>query len=160
MRAHSAASGVGTDAGKKLVEIGFAKELQEGEMRKLHIGGGDELLICRVDGELHAVGNLCTHEPIPLSKGALFGDKIICPVHVAAFNVKTGALDAAPGLDNLPTFEIIQGEGDDQYFVEVPTEGLSFKVVPPMVKRDPSDTRNFVIVGAGAAGLTCAETLR
>ena len=90
-----------------MVEIPFAKELGEGEMRKLAIGAGDDVLVCRVDGELHAVGNLCTHMPLPLNKGALFGDKIICPVHVAAFNVKTGALDAAPGLDNLPTFEII-----------------------------------------------------
>ena len=29
-----------------------------------------------------------------------------------------------------------------------------------MVKRDKSDKRNFVVVGAGAAGLTCCETLR
>ena len=29
-----------------------------------------------------------------------------------------------------------------------------------MTKRDPSDARNFVIVGGGAAGLNCAETLR
>lgn len=29
-----------------------------------------------------------------------------------------------------------------------------------MTKQDPKDKRNFVIIGAGAAGLTCAETLR
>jgi len=30
----------------------------------------------------------------------------------------------------------------------------------PMSKKDPNDKRNFVIVGGGAAGLNCAETLR
>lgn len=30
----------------------------------------------------------------------------------------------------------------------------------PLAKRDPADKRNFVIVGGGAAGLNCAETLR
>jgi NAD(P)H-nitrite reductase large subunit len=29
-----------------------------------------------------------------------------------------------------------------------------------MAKRDPADKRRFVIIGGGAAGLTCAETLR
>ena len=29
-----------------------------------------------------------------------------------------------------------------------------------MVKRDPSNDKKMVIVGGGAAGLTCAETLR
>jgi NADPH-dependent 2,4-dienoyl-CoA reductase/sulfur reductase-like enzyme len=29
-----------------------------------------------------------------------------------------------------------------------------------MTKRDMSDKRNFVIIGGGAAGLNCAETLR
>lgn len=30
----------------------------------------------------------------------------------------------------------------------------------PLTKRDPKDTRNYVIIGGGAAGLNCAETLR
>jgi len=30
----------------------------------------------------------------------------------------------------------------------------------PLSKRDPNDKRNFVIIGGGAAGLNCAETLR
>ena len=30
----------------------------------------------------------------------------------------------------------------------------------PMSKRDPNDKRNFVIIGGGAAGLNCCETLR
>ena len=29
-----------------------------------------------------------------------------------------------------------------------------------MVKRDPNDKRNFVIIGGGAAGIKCAESLR
>ena len=29
-----------------------------------------------------------------------------------------------------------------------------------MAKRDPNDKRKYVIIGGGAAGLSCAETLR
>jgi NADPH-dependent 2,4-dienoyl-CoA reductase/sulfur reductase-like enzyme len=30
----------------------------------------------------------------------------------------------------------------------------------PLTKRDLNDKRNYVIIGGGAAGLNCAETLR
>lgn len=39
-------------------------------------------------------------------------------------------------------------------------EQIKYAVTLPVTKRDPKDQRNFVIIGGGAAGLTCAETLR
>jgi len=51
-------------------------------------------------------------------------------------------------------------ERDGKHFVVVPEGGIVSSVDMPMTKRDPNDKRNFVIIGGGAAGLTCAETLR
>ncbi len=39
-------------------------------------------------------------------------------------------------------------------------ESDGWKRTPKMVSASPSDDRIFVIVGGGAAGATCAETLR
>ena len=53
---------------------------------------------------------------------------------------------------------------DGKVYVEIPkratAEDLTNGVEPPMCKALPSDTRHFVILGAGPCGLAAAETLR
>ena len=147
-------------AGMKLVEIDFASELADGDMRELKVGEGkqDKVLISRVKGEVYAVGAFCSHFGLPLSQGALFDDKVMCPAHAAGFSVITGAIESGPYPDGIPKYTIVK-EGS-KLFVEVPEDGIKQKQVASMTKRDPNDERNFVIVGGGAAGLNCAETLR
>lgn len=82
----------------------------------------------------------------------------MCPAHAAGFSVVTGAIDSGPGRDGIPKYEVLK-QGNT-HFVEVPENGIKQKEVTPMAKRDMSDHRNFVIIGGGAAGLNCAETLR
>lgn len=50
---------------------------------------------------------------------------------------------------------------NDKVIITVPVEGQVEDFVEiPMVKRDPSNKQVIGIVGAGAAALTAAETLR
>ena len=116
-------------------------------------------MITRHKGNLYAVGAYCTHFGFPLSKGVLFDDKVLCPLHTAGFSVVTGAVEKGPARDGLPKYEIIEKDG--KTFVKVPEDGIKQQSKPmDMTKRDPLDSRNFVIIGGGAAGLNCAETLR
>jgi nitrite reductase/ring-hydroxylating ferredoxin subunit len=87
-------------------EIEFASSLNDGEMKELKVGpkDDDKILISRVNGKLHAVGNYCSHFGAPLATGQLFDDKVVCPWHAAAFSVVTGTLEGAPGIDGLPVF--------------------------------------------------------
>jgi nitrite reductase/ring-hydroxylating ferredoxin subunit len=128
-------------------------------MRELKVGPKDEdkVLISRVAGKIHAVGNYCSHFGAPLSTGLMFDDKVLCPWHGAAFSVVTGAVEMAPGMDNLPKYDVTKKDGKS--FVKVPVT-LPRKSVPYMAKRDPNDKRRYVIIGGGPAGLNCAETLR
>ena len=87
----------------------------------------------------------------------LFDDKVLCPWHAAGFSVTSGAIEYAPGLDGVPKYGI--SEKDGKYFVRVPKK-MKQTEFADMAKRDPSNTTKMVIVGGGAAGLNCAETLR
>jgi len=127
-------------------------ELQVGPNEK-----EDKVLITRYQGKLYAVGAFCTHFGAPLVNGVLFDDKVLCPWHAAGFSVTSGALEYAPGMEALPKYEVF--EKDSKWFVRVP-EKLEKRVTAPMAKRDPANKLKMVIVGGGAAGLTCAETLR
>ena len=145
----------------KRVEIDFANELKDGQMRELVVGEGkgDKVLITRYQGKLTAIGAFCCHFGAPLKWGLMFDDKIMCPLHAASFSAETGKQITGPGVDGLPTFEVV-ADGDKSYVV-VPEAGIKKQSREAgMAKRDPNDLRNFVIIGGGAAGLNCAENLR
>ena len=144
----------------KEVEITFASELKEGDMKTVKVGEKDDekVLISRYLGKLYATGNACSHFGVPLEGGMLFDDKVLCPAHGAGFSVVDGTPELAPGLNGLPTFPIVEKDG--KYFVKVPADKLPGSVAQKLSKRDPNNHNNFVIVGGGAAGLNAAETLR
>lgn len=143
----------------KEVEIEFAADIKDGEMRELIVGDGEEdkVLIARYKGELRCVGNYCPHFNLPLAKSIMADDKVVCPFHNAAFSILTGEPEHAPALDGIPVFEIVQKGG--KTYVKVPYP-LPKKKPMHMAKPDGSDSRRFVIIGGGAAGLSAAETLR
>lgn len=94
-------------------------------MKDLKVGpkDNDKVLISRINGKLYAVGNSCTHFGFGLNNGQLFDDKVVCPLHAASFNVTTGAAESAPGLDGLPTFQIVEKEGKHYVHVPLPLPG-------------------------------------
>lgn len=141
------------------VEIAGAADLDDGMMMELKVGAGkrDNVLITRYQGKLHAIGAYCSHFGAPLVNGVLFDDKVLCPWHAAGFSVTSGAIEYAPGLDGVPKYGITEKDG--KFFVRVPKE-MKQTQVADMAKRDPNNHTKMVIVGGGAAGLNCAETLR
>ncbi len=104
-----------------------------------------------------AVHPNCTHYGAPLEKGSLCGKELICPWHHARFDVTTGQHLVAPGLDSLTRNEV-RVEGN-QVRVRVPQPAPD-PVVSPPVRRDPSDARVHVVLGAGAAGAYAVEAMR
>jgi NADPH-dependent 2,4-dienoyl-CoA reductase/sulfur reductase-like enzyme/nitrite reductase/ring-hydroxylating ferredoxin subunit len=131
-------------------------DLGDGEMKEVS-AGGTRILLARVGGEFHAVGAACPHYGAPLAEGALCGTRVVCPWHHACFDVTTGALEEPPALDSLPRYEVRVEDG--RVLARVPGEGPD-RVPPRMSRRDASDARLFVILGAGAAGYAAAQTLR
>ncbi len=57
---------------------------------------GREIVICRTKDGVHALDNICTHAYARLNEGRLRGNRLICPLHGAAFDVRDGRVLGAP----------------------------------------------------------------
>ncbi len=138
-------------------QIARQNDLQDGEMKAVS-AGETELLLVREGGRTRAFQANCPHNGAPLADGVLSGARIVCPWHHACFSAHTGDLLEPPALDALVRFEVMH-EGD-ALFVELPDGDAPEDRSPELATPDDTDSRTFVIVGAGAAGTTAAQTLR
>lgn len=89
------------------IEVLKVAELPEGAKRAVIVGEA-EILLVRLDGAIHAIGNRCGHMNTSLAEGTLEGTVVTCALHSARFDVTTGkkVSDAVvlppPGLDKAP----------------------------------------------------------
>ena len=124
-------------------------ELKDGGMVAGTIGDEQALLV-RDGGVVYAVGGTCTHYGAPLGDGAIIDGAIRCPWHHACFDIRTGVVLRAPALSPLARWTVEQR--GDRFF-----PGDAIPSSPPRPVPGPA---SVVIVGAGAAGVNVADTLR
>lgn len=129
--------------------------LPDGEPVLGHVGK-DEVILVRRGDNVYAIGAHCTHYHGPLAEGIVVGDTVRCPYHHACFSLRNGEVLAAPGMRALPCWEIERSGDTIRVGKRKPaTEKGAWS--PP----DPSALPGkIVIIGAGAAGNTAAESLR
>jgi nitrite reductase/ring-hydroxylating ferredoxin subunit len=87
-----------------------AHELAEGTVLRVHLEG-EPVAIARVEGEVHAVSDTCTHEEASLAEGFLEGHVIECPRHGACFDLRDGRVLSLPAVKSLRTYPV-KIEGD------------------------------------------------
>ena len=139
------------------VHVANTSDLRDGEMKEVSVGE-TRVLLARVNDRFHAVSATCPHYGGPLAEGVLCGTRVVCPWHHAAFNIVNGDLAEPPAFDALTCYDVrLDGE---RIFVNVPDDSPDRRT-PAMVQRDTTaDPRQFVIIGAGAAGYAAAQALR
>jgi NADPH-dependent 2,4-dienoyl-CoA reductase/sulfur reductase-like enzyme/nitrite reductase/ring-hydroxylating ferredoxin subunit len=136
-----------------LIALGAADSLlRDGPMQRFDVDG-KAVLLTRISGEYHAVRATCSHYGGNLAEGALSGTTVICPLHHACFDVRSGVRLEPPALNDIPRFAVSVQDGQ----VMVETEPVAPAAIPGASADDP---RTFVIIGGGAAGNAAAEELR
>ena len=91
----------------------------EGTMRGHRVSASRYVLLVRHRGVLHALDDLCNHAGCQLSRGRLEAGQVVCPCHLMAFDVSTGATRSIPRLcDDQPTFPVEERGGE--VFVTLP----------------------------------------
>ncbi len=116
-----------------------------------HVDGQSVILVRHAQG-ISAVSAVCTHYSGPLAEGLVVGGTIRCPWHHACFDLRTGAAIGAPALNPLACWEVEQSSGR----VVVRRQASA----PPRPAAPAGAPASVVIIGAGAAGESAAETLR
>jgi len=86
------------------------EELPTGTSQRASVGGV-EVLLARVDGQLYAVANTCTHAGGPLDEGELTGDCVSCPWHGSIFRLADGAVVRGPATVPQPAYEVQVRQG-------------------------------------------------
>jgi phenylpropionate dioxygenase-like ring-hydroxylating dioxygenase large terminal subunit len=71
-------------------------------LKALKILGDDIVMYRTADGAIAALEDACPHRKLPLSKGALVNDRIVCGYHGLTFDQR-GACVAAPTQGRIPT---------------------------------------------------------
>ena len=141
-----------------IFQVAQQSDLQDGELKAVTAGDTD-LLLVRTGSHIAAFQATCPHKGAPLAQGVLNGSRLMCPWHHACFSAQTGDLLEPPSLDALAHFEVTHK--GDALFVTLPDEDdIPKDRLPELATPASADTRVFVIVGAGAAGTTAAQTLR
>ncbi len=92
-------------------ELGPLDDLEDGQMRAFADIGEHGIVVCRVDGTLHAVVDNCSHADAALSEGRFRGKTLVCPVHGASFDVTTGEHGGPPAWEGIECYPIVEGDG-------------------------------------------------
>ncbi len=80
-------------------------DLDEGKPVVVHAGDQDVLLV-RQGGEIHAMGDTCSHAGGPLHEGSLSDGCVTCPWHGSQFRLSDGHLQRGPATDHQPAYDV------------------------------------------------------
>ncbi|MGH8503750.1 MAG: Rieske (2Fe-2S) protein [Gammaproteobacteria bacterium] len=101
------------------VKLATVFEIPEGGMI-LRIHENKFVMLAKVQGEIYAMNDICTHEEAPLHDGEL-GEHannpymLTCPWHAAHFDIRSGKVfQDTPWATDTQTYEV-EVEGDDVY---------------------------------------------
>ncbi|MGD9606346.1 MAG: non-heme iron oxygenase ferredoxin subunit [Leucobacter sp.] len=75
-------------------------------------------------GEVHAIGDTCSHGQISLSEGFVEGDTLECWAHGSAFSLRTGIPQNLPAYEPVPVY-VVEIEGDDVYIDPTVTKEIA-----------------------------------
>jgi naphthalene 1,2-dioxygenase system ferredoxin subunit len=98
------------------IDVTATEDIPEDDVIGIDIAG-KSIALYRVEGEVFATDNLCTHGNAKLCDGFLEGHEIECPLHQGKFDIRNGKAMCAPLTEDVKIYPIkIDG---DRVFVAI-----------------------------------------
>jgi 3-phenylpropionate/trans-cinnamate dioxygenase ferredoxin subunit len=93
--------------------IGPLDDLKPGTARQVVIGD-HRIALVRIEDDVYAIGDICTHQDISLSEGEVLPEDrtIECWKHGSAFSLETGEPEALPATKPVPVYvaRVVDGQ--------------------------------------------------
>ncbi len=90
--------------------VGKATELADGDIRAFDVRGR-RIALVNAGGRYHAFDDTCTHAACSLAEGELEGGTVVCPCHLGAYELETGAVVGGPPPAPVAVHEVrVEGE--------------------------------------------------
>jgi 3-phenylpropionate/trans-cinnamate dioxygenase ferredoxin component len=87
-------------------------DLKPGSAVRVVLSGVPVALVRTGDGDVHAVGDTCTHADVSLAEGEVTGCEIECWLHGSTFDLRTGRPLSLPAIRPVPVFPVTLDDGD------------------------------------------------
>ena len=98
----------------EFVTVGDSSEVPEGEVKAFDVNGA-EIAVARVEGQVSAFSDICTHRHCNLAMGGeLDGHTIECECHGSMYDIRTGEVVNPPATEPIETYEAREAEGQIQ----------------------------------------------
>jgi nitrite reductase/ring-hydroxylating ferredoxin subunit len=87
-------------------------DISEDAGTKVEIDGLPAIAVFKLDGQFHAIADLCTHGAASLSEGFVENGIVECPFHSGTFDIRTGQALTFPCTEAVRVFAV-RVEGDE-----------------------------------------------
>jgi nitrite reductase/ring-hydroxylating ferredoxin subunit len=89
----------------EFVKVATTNEIAPGQGRLVTVKGRD-IALFNVEGKFFALSNACTHDEGPLAEGEISGHEVICPLHGAKFDIRTGEVLGPPAYEAVTRYDV------------------------------------------------------
>ena len=77
---------------------------------------GEAVAVFRVEDDVYALANRCSHAEASLSEGEVFDGEVECPLHGAAFDITSGKALTLPATQPVATYRTEVRDGNVSVF--------------------------------------------
>lgn len=88
------------------------EELRSGEARRFDVAG-HRIAVVRIDDDVYAIGDTCSHQNVSLSEGEVDTDELTleCWKHGSTFSLETGEALVLPATRPVPVYDVRVDDG-------------------------------------------------
>ena len=98
-------------------EVAIVREFEETDRKLVDLGDEKYIGLFKVDGEYFAIDGTCSHEKASLVLGEVSDHEVMCPLHGARFDLRTGRHLSLPAVRPVASYPV-KVEGD-KIWVEI-----------------------------------------